>query len=102
MPQDLKLDGSFHALKVTASSGEKVTLQARRGYWAPKHSDDEATVSRQEIEDAVFSRDEVHSLPVDMHTRLTKAGEQAKLTVLTSVDLKLVHLRKAEDRTATI
>ena len=98
VPQDLKLDGSFHALKVTASSGEKVTLQARRGYWAPKHSDDEATVSRQEIEDAVFSRDEVHSLPVDMHTRLTKAGEQAKLTVLTSVDLKLVHLRKAEDR----
>jgi VWFA-related protein len=98
VPQDLKLDGSFHALKVTASSGEKVTLQARRGYWAPKHSDDEATVSRQEIEDAVFSRDEVHSLPVDMHTRLAKAGEQAKLTVLTSVDLKLIHLRKAEDR----
>jgi VWFA-related protein len=98
VPQDLKLDGSFHALKVTASPGEKASLQARRGYWAPKHSDDEATVSRQELEDAVFSRDEIHSLPVDMHTRLAKAGEQAKLTVLTSVDLKLVHLRKAEDR----
>jgi hypothetical protein len=83
---------------VTASSGEKLTLQARRGYWAPKHSEDEAAVSKQQIEDAVFSRDEIHSLPVDMHTQLSKSGEQSKLTVLTSVDLKLVHLRKADDR----
>jgi VWFA-related protein len=98
VPQDLKLDGSFHTLKVTASSGEKLTLQARRGYWAPKHSEDEAAVSKQQIEDAVFSRDEIHSLPVDMHTQLSKSGEQSKLTVLTSVDLKLVHLRKADDR----
>jgi VWFA-related protein len=97
-PQDLKLDGSFHALKVTVSSGEKLSLQARRGYWAPKHPEDEAAVSRQEIEDAVFSRDEIHGLAVDMHTRLTKVGEQAKLSVLTSVDLKSIHLRKAEDR----
>src|ERR1017187_2030753 len=98
VPQNLKLDGSFHALKVTAGSGEKLSLQARRGYWAPKHPEDEAAVSKQEIEDAVFSRDEIHNLPVDMHTQLTKSGEQAKLNVLTSVDLKSIHLRKAGDR----
>ena len=98
VPQDLKMDGSFHTLKVTTSSGEKLTLQARRGYWAPKHSEDEAAVSKQELEDAVFSRDEIHGLPADMHTQLSKSGEQSKLTVLTSVDLKLIHLRKAEDR----
>jgi VWFA-related protein len=98
VPQNLKLDGSFHTLKVTAGSGEKLSLQARRGYWAPKHPEDEAAVSKQEIEDAVFSRDEIHNLPVDMHTQLTKSGEQAKLNVLTSVDLKSIHLRKAEDR----
>jgi VWFA-related protein len=97
-PQDLKLDGSFHPLKVTVGAGEKFTLQARRGYWAPKHPEDEAAVAKQEIEDAVFSRDEIHNLPVDMHTQWTKAGEQAKLSVLTSVDLKSIHLRKAEDR----
>jgi VWFA-related protein len=97
-PQGLKLDGSFHALKVTVGSSEKLSLQARRGYWEPKHPEDEAAVSKQQIEDAVFSRDEVNGLPVDMHTRLTKVGEQAKLTVLTSVDLKLLQLRKADDR----
>jgi len=29
---------------------------------------------------------------------VTKTGEQAKLNVLASVDLKLIHLRKADDR----
>lgn len=98
VPQDLKQDGSFHALKVTVASGEKLSLQARRGYWAPKHAEDEAAVSKQEIEDAVFSRDEIHGLPVEMHTQLTNAGEQAKLSVLTNVDLHSIQLRKAEDR----
>ena len=35
-PADLKLDGSFHNLKVTLKSPEKLTLQARKGYYAPK------------------------------------------------------------------
>jgi VWFA-related protein len=97
-PQNLKPDGSFHALKVTMNSGERYSLQVRRGYWAPNHAEDPESVSKQEIETAVFSREEVHNLPVEMHTRVTKAGEQAKLNVLTSVDLKLIHLRKADDR----
>ncbi len=34
-PQDLKPDGSFHKLKVTVNGGEKLTIQARKGYYAP-------------------------------------------------------------------
>jgi VWFA-related protein len=97
-PQNLKLDGSFHSLKVTVGPGEKLSLQARRGYWAPKHQEDEAAVASQEIENAVFSRDEVRDLPVDLHTRWMNGGEKSKLTVLTSLDLKLIHFRKDGDR----
>jgi VWFA-related protein len=97
-PQNLKLDGSFHSLKVTLNSGEKGSLQARRGYWAPKHADDAVETSKQEIENAIFSRDEIHNLPVEMHTQVTKTGDDEKLNVITSVDLKLIHLRKADDR----
>ena len=75
-----------------------VIRDRRRGYSAPKQAENEAAVSKQEIEDAVFSRDEIHSLPVEMHTQLTKVGEQVKLNVLTSVDLKSIRLRKADDR----
>ncbi|HVN04909.1 MAG TPA: VWA domain-containing protein [Bryobacteraceae bacterium] len=97
-PQNLKFDGSFHSLKVTVTAPGKLTLQARRGYWAPQQAEDELAVSRQEIEDAVFSRDEIHDLAVDMHTQVINPGGQAKLNVLASVDLKALHLRKVEDR----
>jgi len=97
-PQNLKPDGSFHPLKVTLNSGEKVSLQVRRGYWAPKHAEDAGAITKQQIEDAVFSRDEIHNLPVEMHTQVTKADSGEKLNVLTSVDLKLIHLRKVDDR----
>jgi len=97
-PQNLKLDGSFHSLKVTLNPGAHVSLQVRRGYWAPKHADDPVSASRQEIENAVFSRDEIHNLPVEMHTQVMKTGAAAKLNVLTSVDLKQIHLRKADNR----
>ena len=98
VPQNLKPDGSFHALKVTMNTGAMASLQARRGYWAPKHPDDGVEAAKQEIESAVFSHDEIHDLPVEMHTQVTETGGQAKLNVLTSVDLKLIHLRKADDR----
>jgi len=97
-PQNLKRDGSFHSLKVTLSPGENLSLQARRGYWAPKHQNDQTAAASQEIENAVFSRDEVHDLPVDVHTRWMSEGETSKLTVLTSLDLKQIHLRKEGDR----
>jgi VWFA-related protein len=35
-PQDLKNDGRFHKLKVTVNRGAKLTVQARKGYYAPK------------------------------------------------------------------
>lgn len=35
-PQDLKYDGRFHKLKVTVNNSTKVTVQARKGYYAPK------------------------------------------------------------------
>jgi VWFA-related protein len=98
-PQNLKLDGSFHSLKVTLKNGGGVTIQARRGYYAPKHLGDEAESARQEIESALFSREEILELPVEMHTQFFKASDQAaKLTVLAHLNLKLFKFRKVEGR----
>jgi VWFA-related protein len=98
-PQNLKLDGSFHGLKVTVKSPEKLTLQARRGYYAPKHVADAVEEAKQEIQDAVFSQEELHDLPIGLHTQFFKSGEaDAKLTVLAHVDVKNLHFRKAEGR----
>jgi VWFA-related protein len=98
-PQNLKLDGSFHTLKVKLKDPQKLTLQARRGYYAPKHFADPNEEAKQEIEDATFSQEELHNLPVKLHTQFFKANDNdAKLVVLAQVDVRHLHFRKVEGR----
>lgn len=98
-PQNLKLDGNFHGLKVTVKSSEKLTVQSRRGYFAPKHVADPSQEAKEEIDDALFSQEELHDLPVGLHTQFFKSSEaDAKLTVLAHVDVKQLRFRKAEGR----
>jgi VWFA-related protein len=98
-PQNLKLDGNFHSLKVTVKTPEKLTIQARRGYFAPEHVPDPAQEAKDEIDDALFSQEELHDLPVGLHTQFFKSSDaDAKLTVLAHVDVKQLRFRKAEGR----
>jgi VWFA-related protein len=98
-PQNLKLDGSYHHLKVSLKDPAKLTLQARRGYYAPKHAADPAQEAKQEIEDAVFSQEELHDLPVELHTQFFKPSDaEARLAVLAHVDVKHIHYRKVDGR----
>lgn len=98
-PENLKPDGSFHTLKVTLSTGDKLNLQARHGYFAPKHGESEQAAAKEAIESEVFSREEIHELPVELHTQFFKPSDtEAKLKVLASVDLKLLQFRKDEGR----
>jgi iron donor protein CyaY len=53
-PRDLKLDGSFHNLKVTLKS-RTLEIQARQGYYAPKQPAAAAEQAKRGTEDAVFS-----------------------------------------------
>jgi VWFA-related protein len=99
VPQNLKLDGAFHNLKITLKSQQKLTLQARRGYYAPRNSADPNEQAKQEIEDAMYSQEELHNLPVNLHTQFFKASdEDAKLVVIAHVDVKRLHFRKVEGR----
>ncbi len=58
-PQNLKLDGSFHALKVSLRAGGAQPRRRAKGYYAPKQLDDAAESAWREIEEAVFSREEM-------------------------------------------
>jgi len=99
VPQNLKLDGSFHSLKVTLKNPQKLTLQARRGYYAPKNFANPDEQAKQEIVDAMYSQEELHNLPVNLHTQFFKASDQdAKLVVLADVDVRHLRFRKVEGR----
>ncbi len=98
-PQNLKYDGRLHSLKVTLASKQKYSIQARRGYYAPLHGDTPAEVAKQDIEDAVFSQEEQHGLPVALQTQFYKTdAADAKLAVLAHVDLSHVRFDKADGR----
>jgi VWFA-related protein len=45
-PQDLKADGKFHALKIKLANGQKLTIQARSGYYAPSRNKDSSVPAK--------------------------------------------------------
>jgi VWFA-related protein len=98
-PQNLKLDGNYHALKVKLKEGNHLTLQARRGYYAPKHLANPAEEAKQEIQEALFSREILQDIPSQIHTQFFKSGDfDAKLSVLAKIDIRQLHFRKVDGR----
>jgi VWFA-related protein len=98
-PQNLKIDGRYHTLKVTLTNKEKFSIQARHGYYAPKSVEDPTEAAKQEMQEALFSQEEIRDLPVDLQTQYFKKDELgARLAVLSRFDLKGIHFRKAEGR----
>jgi hypothetical protein len=102
-PENLKFDGSYHNLKVSLKKPAGLTLQARKGYYAPKHEVDAAQESKREIEEALFSRDEWRDIPVELHTQFFKSSDSsAKLSVLARIDVRQLRFRKADGRNSDI
>ncbi len=98
-PQNLKIDGRYHTLKVSMTNKQKFAVQARHGYFAPRTIADPAEAAKQEIQEALFSQDEIRDLPVELQTQFFKKDEaQARLAVLTHVDVKGIRFRKAAGR----
>lgn len=100
-PQDLKSDGRFHTLKVRLDAPERYTVQARRGYFAPRKSDDAVDQEKEDLREAVFSQDELSGLPIVVHTQFFKVNERdTKLSIFAHLDLKLLRFRKEQGRNA--
>jgi VWFA-related protein len=98
-PQNLKIDGKYHTLKVGFAAKQKYSLQARRGYFAPKNIADPTAAAKQEIQEAIFSQEEILDLPMDLQTQFfRKDASAARLAVLTHFDVKGIRFRKAEGR----
>jgi VWFA-related protein len=98
-PRNLKFDGRFHKLKVSLVNPKGFALQARRGYFAPRASEDAATKAKEEIEEAVYSQDELRELPIDVHTKFYRVNEsEVRLAVLTHLDMASLRFQKEQDR----
>jgi hypothetical protein len=103
-PQNLKLDGSFHRLKVTLTDAARKSipgyqLQAREGYFEQHRATKPAEREKQakeEIQETFFSHGEVHDLPIRLQTHYSRTDDHtSKLTIFTNVDLKSLRFRHA-------
>jgi len=97
-PQNLKLDGKYHHLKVTLTSKQKWALQARHGYFAPKGAQDPEKAAREEIQQAVFSQEEMQDLPVVCQTQFFKSDKGVRLTVVAHITTKGLRFVRVGDR----
>jgi len=98
-PQNLKLDGQFHTIKVTVTGKPKYAIQARRGYFAPKKADDPWEAAKQEIQEAVLSQNEIFELPMSLQTQYFKTEDAGtKLSMVSHLDVRNMKFRKSEGR----
>jgi len=99
VPPNLKYDGHFHSIRVELTSKNKYTVQARKGFYAPKHGETAEQVAARDIQEALFSQEEQHGVPVGLQTQFYKTdATDAKLAVLAHVDLAHIRFAKAEGR----
>jgi VWFA-related protein len=97
-PQNLKLNGSYHHLKVALAGKQKFSLQARHGYFAPRGTTDPAAAAKEEIEQAIFSQEEMHEVPIECQTQFFRSENGVRLSVVTHVTTTGLKFRKAADR----
>ncbi len=98
-PAELKTDGSFHSLKVRLPAGKGVSIEARRGYYA-RNSDSRDNRTAADVDDAVFSRDQMVNIPVVLQTGYSKpnTGDAAKVLVVAKINVTTLHFQKAAGR----
>jgi VWFA-related protein len=98
-PQNQKMDGHFHVLKVTLTGNQKYEVQARRGYYNPKKESDPQEAEKQEVQEALLSRNEVSDLPMTFEVLYVKSENAAgRLNVVLHLDFKGMRFRTVEGK----
>jgi VWFA-related protein len=98
-PRSEKLDGSYHALRVTLKNSKDLTLEARQGYYAPSHAADAQEAAKSEIQDALFSRDELSGIPINLQLQFVSLSDtSARLALIAHLDVKQLRFGKTNGR----
>jgi VWFA-related protein len=94
-PHGINYDGSFHKLKVEVTGQPHLTVEARRGYFAPAAAPDSTRQEQEAIEQALTSNQEVNDIPSRMAMQVFKLNaQQGRLRVVTHLDLKFLEMHK--------
>jgi len=96
-PAPLKSDGRVHPLQVRIKNSRSLGVQARRGYYAPKTQLAGLEDVKQEIQNEVLSRVEVHAFPMEFHTQFYRTDrDDIHLSVLIHADARQLRFQKVD------
>ncbi len=87
-PENLQENGKYHEIKVKIVGIDKVTVSARRGYFAPNHLADPKQQENDLVTDAIYSQNQINDLPIKLQTQTVRDGKPpSKLNVVALVTL---------------
>jgi VWFA-related protein len=99
VPEALKNDGRFHRIQVSLRNPAGLTIQARRGYYAPGPRSNGDNEEAEQLVEAMFSRAAIGDIPLALNLRYRKTAEfKAVLSVVTSIDAKTIRFRADQGR----
>jgi VWFA-related protein len=94
-PRDVKNDGHYHHLKVTLNVKDNFSVEARHGFYAPARNETVAQEVKREMDDALFSQDERHDLPIGLQTKIEKkASGGRQVDIFAELDVAQMHFQK--------
>jgi len=100
-PVPLQSDGKIHPLRVALRHSGHFNIQARQGYYAPKNQLTGLEDTKQEIQNEILSREEVHAFPMEFHTQFYRADNaDIHLSVLVHTGLRQLHFQKVDGANA--
>ena len=90
---------AFHTLKVSLANGHGFTLQARKGYFAPKGQVNPEEFAKNEIREAVYSSLALQDLGLSFDAEVRKAeGENEDIAIQARLDVGNLPFEKKGDR----
>jgi VWFA-related protein len=96
-PENPKIDGKYHLIKVVLTGKKKYDVEARHGYYAPKKANGPEEQANQEIQDAMYSQGEIGDVPLEIRTQFKKTEDGgAQLTVISHVGASEMPFRETK------
>lgn len=90
-PSNPPADGKYHAIKVKLATRLNFTVETRRGFYAPSHAETAEETATREINDALFSNEEEHGLPVKFEMQVLR-GAAGWQNIVVKADVDVSHL----------